>query len=135
MNLEQLITELDTLFLTLPNIESNGYGEKEAIDTSKKGVLYMRAYTHLIEADKYFVKLQIYVVDDVLPDLSDRLSVQSRTLTTIKEITQLLIQERYIDSIANIDYTPTRLQGSDQHEGWYLEVRLALEEEINVCNT
>lgn len=134
MTLKEIIEHLDTLYMTLPSIESSGYGEKEAIDTLKKGVLYTRAYNTLVDADKYFVNLEVYVVALPDHDLSNRLEIQSTTLTSAKEIVQLLIKESFINALTDITFNPTTLQGSDQHEGWYFDIKISLEEDIDVCN-
>jgi len=132
-NLKELIEALQVGYAFNPLVKSTGYGEIEAIDTSKTGVEYMRVYIHWLSADKYTVSLRIYVVDEVLSDLSNRLQVQSDTLTVAKELVQMMVSKPFIKEDADITFEPTRLNGGDQHEGVYFEVEITINEDITIC--
>lgn len=133
MTLKELIEDLEVKMLANASVASVAYGELEAIDNNKDGVLYPRAYMHWLDASYDSVRLRIYAVDEVLNDHSNRLDVQSRMLTLAKELRQQLISDASLQFDDITDYEPTRLQGSDQHEGVYFEVEIRLIEEINIC--
>ena len=134
MTLETLIDDLLSLYQGNPSINSTGYGETEAYSTSKTGVEYIRAYLHLEEATNINVKLTLTVTDDVLSDLSNRLQVQSNTLTVIKELTQIMIVYDYIHFDDDLTYEPTKLYQEDASEGWKVSFEIRLDEDIDVCN-
>jgi len=130
--LKEVIEELEALYIQHPDVNSVGYGEEKANDISKEGVQYQRAYLYLVDADDYRYNLKLTVTDEVLSDLSNRLDVQSGTLTTIKSLVQSM---KHIDKVkfdGDITYTPTRLYGQDQSEGWFVEFEYLSDEEI-IC--
>lgn len=133
MNLKEQIDRIQELFMTHPSVQSTGYGEKEAIDLSKKSILYPRTYIHWLEADRDTNYLEIYVVDDIVPEQTNRLDVQSAMLTLGKELIQLLVTDELLPNTLDITYQPTRLHGRNQHEGVYFEIEIALREDIDVC--
>ena len=133
MNLKELITNLEAIYILNPKVESTGYGEQEAYSVSKEGVIYPRAYLYLIEADMHTVALRLTVTADVLPDLSNRLDVQSETLTIIKELVQQTISAGYLQFDVDVTFVPTRLYQEDQSEGYKTEFEIVMDEPIDVC--
>ena len=133
MNLKELITHLQEIYILNPKVESTGYGEQEAYSVSKAGVLYPRAYLYLVEADRRTVTLRLTVTAGVLADLSNRLEVQSNTLTIIKELTQQTITAKYIKHDVDITFDPTRLYKEDSSEGYQTDFEIIMNEDIDVC--
>ena len=133
-NLKTTVEELLVLMQKSPVIKSAGYGEQQAYSTSKKGVLYMRSYLSLIDASSHSVKLKLTVTDAVKADLSDRLDVQSRTLTAAKSLVLLMKSVPVVKFDADITYEPTRLYAEDSSEGFFVDFDVVLSEKISVCN-
>ena len=134
MTLKTLITTLQELYLANPKVLSTGYGEQEAYDNSKEGVLYPRAYLHLLEGYSHSVKLKLTVTDAVLPDQSNRLDVQSAMFTLIKELGQMMLATSNISIELEPTYMPTNLYSRDSSEGFYIDLDITLNEVIDVCD-
>lgn len=132
-NLESTVNDLLTLYEGNSDVKSVGSGEQEAYSASKHGLNYARAYLHLLEATPTSIQLKLTVTDEVLSDLSNRLSIQSSTLTLIKELVQSMIANSYLQYDVDITYTPTTLYQEDQTEGWQVDFNIRLVEDIDVC--
>ena len=122
--LEELVTELKTRFLQHVSINSSGYGEAEAMAISKPGFEYPRAYLTVQPATNQKVGFDLTVVDKVLPDHTNRLDVESRTLEIIRDLVSDMVDKGMLKFDQEIEYNPTRIISEDSVEGWVTEIEL-----------
>ena len=124
---------IDALLVRLyehPDVQSTGYGEPEAYDVSKSGVLYPRAYLSLVEVIGNDYSLELVVTKAVASDQSNRLQVQSDTLTIIKSLVQTMKADDGVIFDTQITYEPTRLYQRDQSEGFKITFSLRSDEVV-----
>jgi hypothetical protein len=114
-------------------INSVGYGDEEDLDVSKEGVEYTRAYVTVIDSDMHSATFTVFVLDKVNSDLSNRLDVQSNTLTISREIVQSLIAYGLLSYDDEITFEPTKLYGGDTAEGWSFDLEVKYPQMIDVC--
>lgn len=131
MTYKETIDALLVRFMEHPDVESSAYGEPEAYDVSKKGVLYPRAYLSIVEAVGSYYTLELVVTKAIDADLSNRLQVQSDTLTIIKSLVQTMKADDGIRFDTDITYDPTRLYQRDSSEGWKVTFDLRSYEDID----
>ena len=122
--LEEVVEDLLTRYIQHKDIKSVGYGEIEAYDVDKGGFEYPRAYLTLVAAERRHIVLMLTVTAKVKVDLSDRLSVQSRTLDIIKDLTHDMVANKYIPNDYEADFDPTELFMGDSTEGFQTDITI-----------
>ena len=133
MDFKETIEYLQALAMMNPNVKSTGWGEIHRLATDKDGFKYSRCYITPIEASQSTLEITLYLVDAITPDLKDKLSKASSTLTTIKEVVQRYIAESLVRYDDDITYEPLNNFSEDLLIGWKSTLVVALDENVNIC--
>ena len=134
MTLKEAIVLLEQTIIMSPNVQSTSYGTLESIDSSKKGIDYPLVHIYWVESDHTTSTLKFHVVDDVIPTLTNRLDVQSASLSTAKEVVSMIKALQLVESDVDVVFEPTRLQGTDQHEGVSFDISILTLEHMDTCD-
>ena len=136
MNLIEIIDKLKEIALSKPNI--NFVGEGDIYELNNLGnidysVFYITQQTHSFSENIAYYQLNLFYVDRLAKDNSNRLSIHSVGMDAISNILNELTNTEDVEVEFPIQFNTFNERFADECAGVFCTVTLITEKEIGLC--
>lgn len=136
MTLIELIDKLQNIAKNKPNIGYVGEGDIYSLNSLPNidyGVFFITQDTHTLDENTAYYKLNLFYVDRLTDNESNRLTVQSNGIMAITNIINELVYSENVDIDYPLEFTPFYQRFADECTGVYCTITLITDNVIGLC--
>lgn len=137
MTLYELIHNILDIAKTKPNINYVNEGdiyELNNLPNINYGVFYVTQDRHQINENTARYTLNLFYVDRLLDDASNRLIIQSNGIEAITNIVNHLILKEDVDVAYPLNFTPFYQRFADECSGVFATITFIVDAPIGICS-
>ena len=136
MTLKELIEKIKTIARKQHNIGYVGEGDiytLNSIPNIDYSVIFITQQNHSITADLSEYNINLFYVDRLMNDKSNRLDIQSHGITIINNIINQLASTIDVDVEYPVSFTTFTQRFSDECAGVFATIKITTDNELGLC--
>lgn len=137
MTLLEIITKLQDIAKNKPNINFVGEGDIYQLNHLPNidyGVFFITQGSHSVEENTAYYQLNLFYVDRLADNESNRLTIQSNGIEAITNILNALVFTEDVDVEYPLSFTPFYQRFADECTGVYCTVTLITDSNLGICS-